>query len=91
MEVKPILFSTAMVQALLEGRKKQTRRIVMPKPYKLDKPIMGATHRWDFITACEAEVIKVAGLNCKYGRVGDLLYVRETLGLYSVDKNLKKS
>lgn len=62
----PILFSTPMVQAILNGTKTQTRRVLKPQPHMLniftDEPILQ-----------DGTVIK-----CPYGKVGDLLYVRET-------------
>lgn len=50
----PILFSTEMVHAILDGRKTQTRKIVKPQHPK------------------EFHCVK-----CPYGKVGDLLWVRE--------------
>lgn len=65
MKMRPILFSTAMVQAILEGRKTQTRRVVKPK----HQPIETAPN--DFLISLDL---------CPYGQPGDILWVRETWG-----------
>lgn len=64
----PILFSTPMVKAILEGRKTQTRRIV-----KIQKDEHLHLNR-DLVAEYDnGELIK-----CPFGKVGDLLWVRET-------------
>jgi hypothetical protein len=87
----PILFSTAMVKAILDGKKSMTRRIVKPQPPE------GAWRIFDSLDCYEGEgwafqysVEIVPGLihnpifklphngNCPYGKVGDILWVRET-------------
>jgi hypothetical protein len=69
-----ILFSTAMVMAILEGRKTQTRRVVKPQPKEGE-----FTQR---ITVGADNIFEAESTNqswkCPYGAAGDLLYVRET-------------
>ena len=65
MKERPILFSSGMVRAILDGRKTQTRRVVKQKPYFPTDPGIGY--------AVERERIK-----CPYGIPGDRLWVRET-------------
>lgn len=61
---KPILFSTEMVHALLDGKKTQTRRLV--KMYKHDDHPLRQNSNWLF-----------ENKTCPYGITGDLLWVRE--------------
>lgn len=65
----PILFSGAMVRAILEGRKTQTRRVLVPQPCGGIRASVfspsGIGHPW-------------AWLRSPYGHPGDRLWVRET-------------
>lgn len=65
---RPIIFSTEMVNANLDGRKTMTRRIVKPQPDHFHKFGNGP------MLPQKGEV----EISCPYGRVGDLLWVRET-------------
>lgn len=94
MKERPILFSTPMVRAILDGRKTQTRRVAPIK--KLDFRQKDDILTW-FIsfekavkrvfcsasggcfTEEQARAI-IASQFCPYGQKGDRLWVRETFG-----------
>ncbi len=88
MTERPIIFSVPMVQAILAGRKTQTRRIIKPQP---DPETKGY-----WLTVCSTEdgregfwtprdqakssdTARQTGkrIKCPYGQPGDRLYVRE--------------
>ena len=64
----PILFSTAMVQAILEGRKTQTRRILKVKGCKPFAP----DNSWTY-----EDIMRWNKDYHPYGQPGDVLWVRE--------------
>jgi hypothetical protein len=70
----PILFSTPMVKAILDGRKTQTRRIVKIDgkiPYTEVRPL--STHDCGSIYYFFGN----KEVKCPYGQPGDVLWVRE--------------
>lgn len=73
MAFKPILFSTPMVEALLNGRKTQTRRVIKPLTPEAITKLMYLDLGIE-VQKYKAELIRV---DSKY-RIGDLLWVRET-------------
>lgn len=79
---KPILFSTDMVQALLDGRKTQTRRMLKIRACKHFIP-----HSYWHLE----EIKKWNKDYHPYGKPGDLLWVRETFCPTGSDEYLNKS
>ncbi len=85
---RPILFSTAMIQAILEGRKTQTRRVIKPQPLP-DADIKKAMINGILHVRDENYVLgeDLGGVDCTYAnyrpapyQLSDMLWVRETWG-----------
>ncbi len=74
--MKPILFSTAMVQAILEGRKTVTRRVIKPPKWASEDVNDIEIQDNQAVTICKKTGC-FAVINSPY-KVGDVLYVRET-------------
>ena len=75
--MKPILFNTDMVRALLEGRKTVTRRVVKPQPVWSS---CGMRWVWKNVGWWREEWNPIETITWKHTpyRPGDILYVRET-------------
>ncbi|OCY57751.1 hypothetical protein [Acinetobacter pittii] len=72
----PILFKSNMVNAILEGRKTQTRRVVKNK-LVVEQAEFECGNRPN-VTRSEPSLQYLVDNNCPYGQVGDRLWVRET-------------
>lgn len=94
MSIKPILFNTDMVRAILDGRKMVTRRVVKPQLVCHGPDITFTPHSNDFFVSAEKGWIRCrdCGNDPEYSKAGssishhweppykqgDILYVRET-------------
>jgi len=84
MEERPILFSPQMVNAILDGKKTMTRRIIKSKTGLFE--INSANYEHDAahyyhcrtVTLLDDNEKGIGTLFCPYGRIGDILWVRET-------------
>ena len=95
MAIKPILFNTEMVRAILDGRKSCTRRLVKPQPNEKH------TYQLGFVTdstekkevGCFGFGIDEYGGSIQYAKPpyqpGDILYVRETWGISNLNYESK--
>lgn len=86
MKERPISFNTEMVQAILDQRKNQTRRVIKPQPefqHFVETFLREGPGSVDAKELTKADM-EIDGLlsNCPYGQPGDLLYVRETCLLW---------
>jgi hypothetical protein len=78
---RPIIFSGAMVRAILDGHKTQTRRVA-----KNIVRVDGGVPYRPANNECGDEVAK-----CPYGKIGDILWVRETWGVNIADQLVYKA
>lgn len=84
MPIKPILFNTEMVRAILDGRKSCTRQLVKPQPdEKHTYPLGFVTDSTEKkMVGCFGFGIDEYGGSIQYAKppyqIGDILYVRET-------------
>ncbi len=84
MKERPIIFNTEMIKAILDDRKTQTRRVIKSQPTpELDRiedygEIMGG----GWLPTSKSGKIGIftpPRYKCPYGKIGDRLWVRETL------------
>lgn len=73
---KPILFNSEMVQAVLAGKKTQTRRAIKSTPVHVQ------LHEGEFVEFHTSTLDPMYSnpIKCPYGKAGDQLWVRETFG-----------
>lgn len=91
MAIKPILFNTEMVKAILDGKKTQTRRLVKPHYHDGDAGFnvvtMAKTGAFCYIEYYdEDERSTERRMNPPYN-VDDILWVRETWAPFCINKN----
>ncbi|HFH2492071.1 TPA: hypothetical protein ACGJN9_001413 [Yersinia enterocolitica] len=80
MNEKPILFNAEMVNAILSGRKTQTRRIMGNQPAGQDLEAVHVRHNDDFNFQWYGNLGESSYFPCPLGKPGDQLWVRETFG-----------
>src|SRR5690554_250358 len=82
--MKSIIFSTPMVQAILDGRKTQTRRVIKDKDItnNFDVDVDGSAYA--YINPETGDSYPPTAI-AKY-QVGDILWVRETWGFVGCEK-----
>lgn len=73
---RPIPFSAAMVAAILDGRKTQTRRVVKPQPVRLDDGMFGEMWEWNGDQGMRDCLAVLMESRCPYGQPRDRLWIK---------------
>lgn len=74
---KPILMNTFSVQAILEDKKSMTRRVIKPQPINY---LLWSEGFKIWIDNQSTNFYSMIKRKCPYGKVGDILWVKETFG-----------
>jgi len=74
--IKPIIFSTPMVRAILAGTKTQTRRVIKPQP--TGDTFLGVCHDDNNGKVCFSKNCRITDYVKPPYQPGDVLWVRET-------------
>ena len=88
--MKPIIFNTEMVRAILDGRKTQTRRIIKLRDGSLpqdEEMSMDENGKVMLVMDFSKHYPQWEQRKCPYGIPGDELYVKETFGYDPFRKN----
>jgi hypothetical protein len=75
----PIIFTAESVQAILAGRKIETRRIIKGNPKWDEAPTFCEDGLWKgrYLTGGDNPGVEVMEIRCPYGKPGDILRVHE--------------
>lgn len=93
MKEHPIIFSTDMVKAILDGRKTQTRRVIKTQPSpnaKIFSRGLTLSKTWQEYDGYYEDAPPRL-FDCPYGQVGDRLWVREKYAFCAVDDRTSRA
>jgi len=77
----PLLVAAAMARAYRSGEKTQTRRVVEANGWNPNDYEFACVREHDSLSRAQAFFTDGRGTGCKYGKVGDKLWLRETFAV----------
>jgi len=81
----PLLVAAAMARAYRSGEKTQTRRVVEANGWNPNDYEFACVREHDSLSRAQAFFADGRGTGCKYGKVGDKLWLRETFAVEDFD------